>query len=67
MQLPRRGEPARKLPSRDVPVGLMGISLAGWVIPLAAKLNPAVHFMIGGLDSAVLGEGERELAAAAPT
>jgi alpha-beta hydrolase superfamily lysophospholipase len=39
-------ELARNLPSRDVPVGLMGFSLAGWVIPLAARMNPDVRFMI---------------------
>ena len=28
------------------PIGLLGFSQAGWVIPLAAKKNPAVRFMV---------------------
>jgi len=34
------------LPSRDVPVGLVGFSQATWIIPLAAKTRPAVRFMV---------------------
>ncbi len=35
-----------KLPSKYMPLGLMGFSQAGWVIPLTAKQNPKVNFMI---------------------
>lgn len=35
-----------RLPSRDVPVGLVGFSQAAWIIPLAAKKHPGVHFMV---------------------
>ena len=31
---------------RDVPVGLVGFSQAGWVIPIAANKNPLVDFMV---------------------
>jgi dienelactone hydrolase len=34
------------LPASHVPLGLMGFSQAGWIIPLAAKKNPAVSFMV---------------------
>lgn len=34
------------LPARQVPIGLLGFSQAGWVIPLAAIKNPAVSFMV---------------------
>ena len=30
----------------DLPVGLLGFSQAGWVIPIAATLNPSVDFMV---------------------
>ncbi|RYY17018.1 MAG: alpha/beta hydrolase [Cytophagaceae bacterium] len=35
-----------RLPIRHGPVGLLGGSQAGWVIPLAAQQNPAVHFLV---------------------
>jgi dienelactone hydrolase len=34
------------LPARPGPVGLLGFSQAGWVIPLAAGKNSAVRFMV---------------------
>ncbi|MDO7848100.1 alpha/beta hydrolase [Hymenobacter sp. M29] len=34
------------LPARHGPVGLLGFSQAGWVIPLAANLNRAVRFLV---------------------
>ncbi|WP_025145987.1 alpha/beta hydrolase family protein [Pedobacter jeongneungensis] len=34
------------LPTQHLPLGLMGFSQAGWVIPLAAKKNHHVNFMI---------------------
>lgn len=34
------------LPTDHGPMGLMGFSQAGWVIPLAAKENPNVSFMV---------------------
>jgi uncharacterized protein len=30
----------------DLPVGLVGFSQAGWIIPIAATLNPSVDFMV---------------------
>uniref|UniRef100_UPI004048A465 alpha/beta hydrolase family protein n=1 Tax=Algoriphagus sp. TaxID=1872435 RepID=UPI004048A465 len=30
----------------DLPVGLVGSSQAGWIIPIAATLNPSVNFMV---------------------
>jgi dienelactone hydrolase len=30
----------------DLPVGLVGFSQAGWVIPIAATLNPSVDFIV---------------------
>lgn len=30
----------------DLPVGLLGSSQAGWIIPMAATLNPSVDFMV---------------------
>ncbi len=30
----------------DLPVGLLGFSQAGWIIPIAATLNPSVDFMV---------------------
>lgn len=35
-----------QLPPRHGPVGLLGGSQAGWVIPLAAQHNPAVRFLV---------------------
>lgn len=35
-----------RLPTRHGPVGLLGGSQAGWVIPLAAQQNPAVRFLV---------------------
>ncbi len=37
---------AARLPARQGPIGLLGCSQAGWVIPLAATKNPAVGFMV---------------------
>lgn len=37
---------AARLPARQGPIGLLGFSQAGWVIPLAATKNPAVGFMV---------------------
>ena len=34
------------LPAKHAPLGLMGFSQAGWIIPLAAKENPKVNFMV---------------------
>lgn len=34
------------LRNKRLPVGLMGISQAGWVIPIAAAKNPLVDFMV---------------------
>ena len=36
----------RHLPRKDVPLGLMGFSQAGWIIPIAAKINHKVNFMV---------------------
>ena len=36
----------KHLPGKDVPLGLMGFSQAGWIIPLAAKINHKVNFMV---------------------
>ncbi|OYX91733.1 MAG: alpha/beta hydrolase [Sphingobacteriia bacterium 35-40-5] len=36
----------RHLPRRDMPLGLMGFSQAGWIIPIAAKINHKVNFMV---------------------
>lgn len=30
----------------NVPIGLIGFSQAGWIIPIAANLNPLVEFMV---------------------
>jgi len=35
-----------QLPKKHMPLGLMGFSQAGWVIPLTAKQNAKVNFMI---------------------
>lgn len=35
-----------RLPTRHGPVGLLGGSQAGWVLPLAAQQNPAVRFLV---------------------
>ncbi len=32
--------------NEDLPIGLLGFSQAGWIIPIAAKLNPEVDFMV---------------------
>jgi dienelactone hydrolase len=34
------------LPAKHGPLGLMGFSQAGWIIPMAAKNNPKVSFMV---------------------
>lgn len=34
------------LPANHIPLGLMGFSQAGWIIPIAAKENPKVDFMV---------------------
>ncbi|GGI28687.1 hypothetical protein GCM10008119_33880 [Pedobacter mendelii] len=34
------------LPTKHVPLGLLGFSQAGWVIPLAAKKNAKVNFIV---------------------
>jgi len=31
---------------KDLPIGLIGFSQAGWIIPIAATLNPSVDFMV---------------------
>lgn len=31
---------------KDLPVGLVGSSQAGWIIPIAATLNPSLNFMV---------------------
>ncbi|KAF1004790.1 MAG: hypothetical protein GAK28_03803 [Luteibacter sp.] len=36
----------KHLPGTHGPVGLLGYSQAGWVIPIAAERNPAVTFMV---------------------
>jgi len=36
----------RLLPSPRKPVGLIGFSQAGWIIPLAAGANPGVKFLV---------------------
>jgi alpha-beta hydrolase superfamily lysophospholipase len=35
-----------RLPARHGPVGLLGGSQAGWIMPLAAQQNPAVRFLV---------------------
>ncbi|MEM6347000.1 MAG: alpha/beta hydrolase [Bacteroidota bacterium] len=32
--------------NEDLPIGLLGFSQAGWIIPIATKLNPEVDFMV---------------------
>ena len=32
--------------AQDLPIGLIGFSQAGWIIPIAATLNPSVDFMV---------------------
>jgi uncharacterized protein len=32
--------------AEDLPIGLVGSSQAGWIIPIAATLNPSVDFMV---------------------
>lgn len=34
------------LSRKDLPLGLMGFSQAGWIIPIAAKINHKVNFMV---------------------
>lgn len=34
------------LPTNHGPLGLIGFSQAGWIIPIAAKRNPRVNFMV---------------------
>jgi len=34
------------LPSKHVPLGLIGFSQAGWIIPIAATKNPKLNFII---------------------
>jgi pimeloyl-ACP methyl ester carboxylesterase len=36
----------RRLSSKRVPVGLIGFSQAGWIIPLAARVNANVEFLV---------------------
>lgn len=31
---------------KDLPIGLLGASQAGWIIPIAARENPSVEFMV---------------------
>lgn len=31
---------------KNLPIGLVGFSQAGWIIPIAAKLNPTIDFMV---------------------
>jgi pimeloyl-ACP methyl ester carboxylesterase len=39
-------ELTRRLPSRQGPVGIIGFSQAGWIVPLAAKASPGIRFMV---------------------
>ncbi|WP_213947119.1 alpha/beta fold hydrolase [Luteibacter sp. dw_328] len=39
-------ELSTRLPRNSIPLGLVGFSQAGWIIPLAAKKNPTVKFMV---------------------
>ncbi len=32
--------------NKDIPIGLVGFSQAGWIIPIAAHQNPLVEFMV---------------------
>lgn len=34
------------LENKNIPLGLLGFSQAGWIIPIAAKHNPKVDFMV---------------------
>ncbi len=34
------------LPNKKIPIGLVGFSQAGWIIPIAASKNPQVKFMV---------------------
>jgi hypothetical protein len=40
------GDLAGRQPIRNIPVGFIGFSQAGWVIPMAAKSNRASAFMV---------------------
>jgi pimeloyl-ACP methyl ester carboxylesterase len=37
---------ARKLPANRIPIGLVGFSQAGWIIPIAAQREASVRFMV---------------------
>ncbi len=37
---------ALNLRNNDIPIGLVGFSQAGWIIPIAANKNPIVDFMV---------------------
>ncbi len=39
-------EPTRRLPPNHGPVGIIGFSQGGWIVPLAVKANPDVRFMV---------------------
>jgi uncharacterized protein len=39
-------ELSRRLAPRDIPIGLIGFSQGGWIVPLVAVRTPAVKFMI---------------------
>jgi uncharacterized protein len=34
------------LKSKKIPIGLVGFSQAGWIIPIAANINPQIKFMV---------------------
>jgi len=34
------------LPANPIPLGLLGFSQAGWIIPMAAQRNPKINFMV---------------------
>jgi uncharacterized protein len=36
----------RRLPSQHGPVGIIGFSQGGWIVPLAAKADPDIKFMV---------------------
>jgi dienelactone hydrolase len=39
-------ELTRRLPPGHGPVGIIGFSQGGWIVPLAAKINPDITFMV---------------------